>query len=278
MMAKRIVTILPDMSFDETLEVTKIYSIIGKNNNKSIITTRPFRNPHHSVSTISMIGGGTIPRPGEVSLAHNGVLFLDEFPEFKKETLEALRGPLEDKDVTISRVQLNVTYPCNFMLVASMNPCPCGYFGSKDRKCTCTSQQIINYRNKISGPLLDRIDLQVDVPNIKFEEFSNSKEEASEQIKKRVNKARNIQKERYKKYGIYSNNELNLKLIEEFCPLKASSKVILEKYFNKNNLSTRSYLKIIKVARTIADLEENKDIEDSHILEALRYRVFDKRR
>lgn len=277
MMAKRIVTILPDMTFEESLEVTKIYSIVGKNSNKSLMTTRPFRSPHHTISATSMVGGGSIPKPGEVSLAHNGVLFLDELPEFKRSSLEVLRGPLEDRTVSISRVQSNLTYPCNFMLVASMNPCPCGYFGDKERKCKCTEQQIANYKNRISGPLLDRIDLHIEVSNVKFKNLSNSEEESSEEIKKRVNKARNIQEERYKEYEIHSNSELTNKLIEKFCVLKESSKNILERYFNKNSLSARSYSKILKVARTIADLEESKDIEDRHILEALRYRSLDKR-
>ena len=222
--------------------------------------------------------GGIIPKPGEVSLAHNGVLFLDELPEFKRESLEVLRGPLEDRKVFISRVKYSLSYPCNFMLVASMNPCPCGYYGNRDRICKCTEQQIINYRNKISGPLLDRIDMHIDVPNIKFENFNNSKEESSCQIKERVDKARKIQKERYKGYEINSNSQLSTKLIEKFCKLKESSKSILEKYFKKNILSARSYSKILKVARTIADLENSSDIEDEHILEALRYRALDKRR
>ena len=221
--------------------------------------------------------GGSIPKPGEVSLAHNGVLFLDELPEFKRSSLEVLRGPLEDRNVSISRVQSSLTYPCNFMLVASMNPCPCGYFGDKERECKCTEQQIINYRNRISGPLLDRIDIHVEVSNVNFESFSNSNEESSEQIKERVNKARNIQKERYKEYGIFSNSELTSKLIDKICVLKPSSLAILEKYFKKNSLSARSYSKILKVARTIADLDGSKDIKDVHILEALRYRSLDKR-
>ena len=203
---------------------------------------------------------------GEVSLAHNGVLFLDELPEFKRSSLEVLRGPLEDRVVSISRVQSSLTYPCNFMLVASMNPCPCGYFGDKERKCKCTEQQIINYKNRISGPLLDRIDMHIEVSNIKFEYLNSNKEESSEMIKERVNKARNIQLKRYEKFGIFSNSELTSKLIDEFCVLKPSSQIILEKYFKKNSLSARSYSRILKVARTIADLDESKNIEDSHIL------------
>ena len=184
---------------------------------------------------------------------------------------------MEDRRVSISRVQANFTYPCNFMLVASMNPCPCGYFGDKDRKCKCTENQIQNYRKRISGPLLDRIDIHVEVPNVKFESFSDSREEDSSNIKERVNKARNIQKERYLEYGIYSNSELTPKLIEKFCKLKPSSNSILEKYFNNNKLSARSYSKVLKIGRTIADLDGSKDIEDCHILEAIRYRFLDKK-
>ena len=277
MMAKRIVTILPDLSFEEALEITKIYSITGKNSSQSIITTRPFRSPHHTISATSMIGGGAIPKPGEVSLAHNGVLFLDELPEFKRSSLEVLRGPLEDRKVSISRVQASLSYPCNFMLVASMNPCPCGYFGDKERNCNCTEQQIRKYRNRISGPLLDRIDIHIEVPNVKFKNFIGSEKESSNIIRQRINQARGLQKERYQEYGIYTNSELDSKLIEKFCVLKVSSRGILEKYFKKNSLSARSYSKILKVARTIADLDESLCIEDTHILEALRYRLLDKR-
>ena len=215
--------------------------------------------------------------PGEVSLAHNGVLFLDELPEFKRSSLEVLRGPLEDKKISISRVRSNLTYPCNFMLVASMNPCPCGYYGDKDRNCRCTEEQIRKYKSRVSGPLLDRIDIHIEVPNVNFENFSSSNEESSAQIKQRVNNARLIQKNRYKEFGIYSNGELSTKLIEKFCKIKSSSRSILEKYFQKNNLSARSYSKILKVARTIADLDEVEEIEDVHILEAIRYRSLDKR-
>ena len=277
MMAKRIVTILPDLNFEEALEITKIYSITGKIKNQSIITTRPFRSPHHTISSNGMVGGGSIPKPGEISLAHNGVLFLDELPEFKRSSLEVLRGPLEDKIISISRVQASFTYPCNFMLIASMNPCPCGYLGDKDRDCKCTEQQIQKYRSRVSGPLLDRFDMHIEVPNVKFETFSSKNEETSKQIRERINKARKIQKERYIKYGFYSNSDLDSKHIEEFCILKESSKEILKRYFVKNNLSARSYSKILKVARTIADLEDSNKILDSHILEALRYRSLDKR-
>ena len=221
--------------------------------------------------------GGVFPKPGEVSLAHHGVLFLDELPEFKRSSLEVLRGPMEDRKVSISRIQANLTYPCNFMLVASMNPCPCGYLGDKERECKCTPAQIQNYKNRISGPLLDRIDLHIEVPSVKFENFKNIEEESSFKIKERVKRTRKIQQERYAEYGIYTNSELTPKLIEKFCILQPSSENILEKYFQKYQLSARSYSKILKIARTIADLEESKNIQDIHILEAIRYRFIDKR-
>ena len=214
---------------------------------------------------------------GEISLAHYGVLFLDELPEFNKSTLEVLRGPLEDRFISISRVNAALTYPCNFMFIASMNPCPCGYYGSKEKECTCTPNEIGKYMGKISGHLLDRIDIHIEVPNVKFESFDNKEEENSATIRERVNKVREIQKNRYKEYGIFTNSELTPKLIEKLCKLNDSSKQILEKYFEKNKLSARSYSKILKIARTIADLENSKNIQDSHVLEALRYRLFDKK-
>lgn len=222
MLAKRIPTILPDLSFEEALEVTKIHSIAGLlSEEKPIILTRPFRSPHHTVSSASLVGGGKIPKPGEISLAHNGVLFLDELPEFHKNTLEVLRGPLEDRSISISRVNASLTYPCNFMLIASMNPCPCGYYGSKEKECTCTEDQIRKYMEKISGPLLDRIDIHLEVSGVNYEKLkSTDKQETSEDIRKRVNIAREIQRNRYKDYGIYSNSELSPKLIERYCKLE----------------------------------------------------------
>ena len=214
---------------------------------------------------------------GEISLAHNGVLFLDELTEFKHSSLEVLRGPMEDRKVLISRVQANYTYPCNFMLVASMNPCPCGYYGDKDRECKCTEQQIKSYKNKISGPLLDRIDLHVEVPNVKYENLKSGKEESSFEIRKRTENARNIQKERYLNCGINSNSELTPKLIEKYCKLNIASQNIIEKYFNLNSISARSYSKILKISRTIADLENEKNISEDHVLEAIRYRFLDKK-
>ena len=269
MMAKRVSTILPDMTFNEALEVTKIHSIAGKMINNGLAKNRPFRNPHHTISQTGLIGGGRIPKPGEISLAHNGVLFLDELPEFNKNTLEVLRGPLEDKSVSISRVYGTLTYPCNFMLIASMNPCPCGYYGSKDIDCNCTELQVKRYKSKISGPLLDRIDIQVNVLNTKYDDFEVKEEESSKSIRERVNKARIIQINRYKKYNIYSNSELFPKLIEEFCELNIECKKILEKYFEKLKLSARAYTRILKVARTIADLDNSERLNQNHILEAI---------
>lgn len=279
MMARRIPTILPDLSFEEALETTKIHSIAGiLPKDKPIITTRPFRSPHHTVSGISLVGGGRIPKPGEISLAHYGVLFLDELPEFKKDVLEVMRGPLEDGVVTISRVNATLTYPCDFIFVASMNPCPCGFYGSKDKECTCSPQAISKYMGKISGPLLDRIDIQIEVSPVKYQKLSNEENiETSEEIKKRVNKARKIQMERYKDEKIYSNSELTPKLIEKYCKLNENSKKILQASFEKLGLSARAYGRILKVARTIADLDGKDNISEEHITEAIQYRSLDKK-
>lgn len=279
MISRRLPTILPDMTFDESLEVTKIHSIVGiLSTNTPLITQRPFRHPHHTISGISLVGGGKIPKPGEISLAHFGVLYFDELPEFNKNTLETLRGPLEDKEITISRVNASITYPCNFMFIASMNPCPCGFYGSKDKPCSCTPEQIKKYIGKISGPLLDRIDLHIEVSPVKFENFDNSKPSTdSKTIKKRVNKARKIQQERYKDIGIFSNSELTPKLIEKYCVLDADSRRILNAAFNSFGLSARAYSRILKVARTIADLDNSKDIKINHLTEAIQYRNLDRK-
>lgn len=278
MMAKRIPSILPDLTFEEALETTKIHSIAGLlDKEKPLITVRPFRAPHHTISSVSLIGGGRVPKPGEISLSHNGVLFLDELPEFNKNTLEVLRGPIEDKIVTISRVNASLTYPCNFMFIASMNPCPCGYLGSKDKECICTEQSILRYIGKLSGPLLDRIDIQIEVTPVKYKNLdSNSNIENSKDIKKRVNKARKIQKIRYEKEGIYSNSALTPRLIDKYCKIDKESKKILELAFNKLGLSARAHGRILKVARTIADLEGVEKIEKRHIAEAIQYRSLDK--
>ena len=279
MLARRIPTILPDMTIDEMLEVTKIYSIVGLTSKEApLIANRPFRSPHHTVTAVSLVGGGKNPKPGEISLAHNGVLFLDELPEFNRNSLEVLRGPLEDRKITISRLNSTITYPCNFMFIASMNPCPCGYFGSKEKECKCKPEQIQKYVNKISGPLLDRIDIHIEVTGIKFSKLqSNQKVENSKKIKNRVNKARKIQIERYKEYNIYSNAELTPKLIEKFCKLDNPSKIILEKAFKKLGLSPRAYGRILKVARTIADLEGKYQISQNHLAEAIQYRSLDRK-
>ena len=279
MMARRIPSILPDLNFEEALEITKIHSIAGElPKNMPIITTRPFRSPHHTVSGTSLVGGGRIPKPGEISLAHFGVLFLDELPEFNKNTLEVMRGPLEDGIVTISRVNATLTYPCDFMFVASMNPCPCGYYGSKDKECTCTPQMISKYMGKISGPLLDRIDIQIEVTPVKYKKLdSDEKAESSEIIKNRVNAARKIQLERYASENIYSNSQLTPKLIEKYCKINTESKKILQAAFEKLGLSARAHGRILKVARTIADLAGEKEIQTEHIAEAILYRSLDKK-
>ena len=276
MMAKRLPTILPDLTFEESLEITKIHSISGKLGENTFITERPFRSPHHTISANGLIGGGKIPKPGEISLAHYGVLFLDELLEFNRNTLEVLRGPLEDKNVTISRVGASLTYPCNFMLIASMNPCPCGYLGSKEKECICTQKQKENYRAKLSGPLLDRFDLHMQVASVDYKKLESNEEENSDKIQARVNKARKIQIERYKEYCIYSNAELTPKLMQKHCKLDKESNEILNQAFEKLNLSARAYSKILKVARTIADLEEKENIEKKHIIEAIQYRSLDR--
>ncbi len=279
MLAQRLPGILPDLTLEESLEVTKIHSIAGTlKKNSSLLNVRPFRSPHHSVSTAGLTGGGTIPKPGELSLSHNGVLFLDELPEFKREVLEAMRQPLEDGRVTISRVNASLTYPCNMMLIASMNPCKCGYFGDTTRRCTCTPSQIDSYRSRISGPLLDRIDIQVEVGSVDYQELSTTEiGESTSDIKKRVNEARQIQLERYKDLSIRTNSELSASQIEEFCKIDERAHNILQNAFDRLGLSPRAYSRILKVARTIADLDKEKDISAAHIAEAIQYRSLDRK-
>ncbi len=274
MLAKRLPTILPDLTFKESLDITKIYSISGLlPKDSQIIVNRPFRSPHHSISGISLVGGGKIPHPGEISLAHNGVLFLDELPEFKKSALEVMRQPLEDGIITISRVSASYTFPANFMFIASMNPCPCGYFGSETHSCSCSPKQINDYIGKISGPLLDRIDLTLNVPTVKYSELNDKRiGERSIEIRKRVNEARQIQLERFKNDNIVSNSELNSKLLQKYCHLDDECNSIMENAFKRLNLSARAYSRVLKVARTIADLEKSKNIQKSHLLEAIQYR------
>ncbi len=279
MLAQRMPSILPDLSFEEALEVSKIHSIAGVLPvGTPLIGHRPFRNPHHTISAAGLSGGGTVPRPGELSLAHNGVLFLDELPEFKREVLEVMRQPLEDGKVTISRVNATLTYPCNMMLIASMNPCKCGYFGDANRECTCTPAQINQYHSRISGPLLDRIDIQVEVANVNYKDLSsNEKGETSQEIKMRVNRARQLQRERYKEFGIYANSQLTAGMLSEFCRLGEAENNILKMAFDKLGLSARAHSRILKVARTIADLGGEKDISSAHIAEAIQYRNLDRK-
>ncbi|MBQ2890096.1 MAG: YifB family Mg chelatase-like AAA ATPase [Clostridia bacterium] len=277
MLAKRLPGILPDLSFEEALEATKIHSISGLlPEDVPMIVNRPFRNPHHTVSAVGLSGGGTNPKPGEVSLAHNGVLFLDELPEFRRDALEILRQPLEDREITITRTGGTNTYPCNFMLVAAYNPCPCGYLGDKNHDCFCTEGQISKYMSRISGPLLDRIDILVKVPAVSFEELEGKKSgETSAQIRERVNKARKIQLERYKGTNIFSNSQLTPELMEKYCALDSAGSNILKFAFEKMGLSGRAYNRILKVARTIADLENSENILPEHITEAIQYRNAD---
>ena len=279
MLAKRLPTILPPISFDEAIETTKIYSVIGMlSKGQALVTKRPFRSPHHTISDAGLIGGGHIPRPGEVSLAHNGVLFLDELSEFKKHVLEVLRQPLEDLVVTISRAALTITYPSSFMLVAAMNPCPCGFLGDPKRECSCTFTQIQRYRSKISGPLMDRIDIHMDVPPVRFRDLSSVEEgQTSSGLLERINKARAIQKERFNRMKIHINANMNSRQIRKFCVLDPESNDLMETAMEKFGLSARAHSRILKIARTIADLEEVPDIKSAHVAEAIQYRTLDRR-
>ncbi len=277
MIARAIPTILPKLTFEESLEITKIHSISGTLTD-GVITKRPFRSPHHTASVPALAGGGAKSRPGEVSLAHNGVLFLDELPEYNRAALESLRQPLEDGIITVSRVQNTVSYPASFMLVASMNPCPCGNFGSKVNKCTCSPTAINKYLSKISGPLLDRIDLQVEVDSVSFNELSDTGyEETSENIRERVQKARAIQEERFKDSPIHCNAQMTSQMIKKYCALDESTSAIVQEAFERLNLSARGYNRILKVARTVADLAGEENIQKSHIITALNFRNIDKK-
>lgn len=276
-LAKRILTILPDLTLEEAIETTKIHSISANLTREGLILSRPFRMPHHTAPIKSIIGGGKLPMPGEVSLAHNGILFFDELTEYNRVVLEALREPLEENEITINRLSGNYRYPCNFMFVASMNPCPCGYYGDEEKDCKCTQSEIHRYLSKISGPLLDRIDIQIEVKRTKIEKInSNFKSENSRKIKQRVNIARKIQNERYKNLGIKSNSELTTRLIGEFCNIDDEANILLQKAFKMLKLSVRGYERILKVARTIADLDNEKIINAKHIAEAVQYRSIDK--
>ena len=279
MLAKRLPGILPDMTFDEAIETTKIHSVAGiLDKTEPFVSTRPFRSPHHTVSPAAIAGGGSTPRPGEISLAHNGVLFLDEFPEFRRDVMEALRQPIEDGKVTISRVAGTLTYPSSIMLVAAMNPCPCGFYGHPTRQCTCSAQAVHKYLGKISGPMLDRIDLHVEVPPVEYNDLSsNSKEETSAEIKARVDKARKIQAERYKGEGINSNARLTPALIRKYCILTDDASQYLALSFERLGMSARAYDRILKVARTIADLDGCEIIEKRHIFSAISFRSLDRK-
>ena len=279
MLAKRLPGILPEMSFKESIETTKIHSIAGTlDSDNPFVSYRPFRSPHHTVSVAGIAGGGTVPKPGEISLAHNGVLFLDELPEFRRDVMEALRQPLEDGKVTISRVAGSLTYPSSVMLVAAMNPCPCGFFGHPTRKCTCAPNAVHKYLSKISGPMLDRIDLHVEVPPVDYNALSSdSLEETSAQIKERVNKAREIQRKRYAGTGISCNARLTPDLLKKYCVLTKDAADYLELAFERLGMSARAYDRILKVARTIADLDNSENIEKQHIFSAISFRSLDRK-
>lgn len=279
MLAKRIPSILPDMTFEESLETTKIYSVGGHlPKGVSLIRTRPFRSPHHTVSAPGLSGGGTIPKPGEISLAHNGVLFLDELPEFSRAAMESMRQPIEDGVVSISRVAGTLTYPCSVMLVCAMNPCPCGYFGHPTRKCTCPPGAPAKYLSKVSGPLLDRLDIHIEVPQVKFEDLSDSdRGESSAEIRARVNKARKIQQERFKGTGVKCNARMTAEMTGKYCVLTEGAAKMLKSSFDALGLSARAYDKILRVSRTIADLDSAEIIDVKHIAEALRYRSLDRK-
>lgn len=277
LLAKCFASILPPPTPEEAIELTKIYSVAGLlDKEHPLITKRPFRTVHHTASAVGIIGGGANPKPGEITLAHRGVLFFDEIVEFPRNVLEVLRQPLEDSEIVISRVQSSIKYPADFIFVGAMNPCPCGYLGDKEKACTCSEFQIQRYRAKISGPLLDRIDIQIEVPKLKTDELigKNFESESSETIRVRVQKAREIQYKRYKSYGIYTNSELTPKLIKKFCKLDDNSENILRLSCKKFNISGRGYDRILKLSRTIADLDNSEDIKTSHISQALQYRTF----
>ncbi len=279
MLAKRLPTVIPPLSIHEALETTKIHSVAGKlDQHTSLMTRRPFRSPHHTISDVALVGGGSFPQPGEISLAHNGVLFLDELPEFKRTVLEVMRQPLEDRIITISRAKTTIEYPANFMLVSSMNPCPCGYYNHPEKECVCTPGVVQKYLNKISGPLLDRIDIHIEVVPVPFDKLSEIKQsEKSEQVRERVIAARLIQEERFKdSEGIHSNAQMTTKLLREHCRIDTAGKNLLKTAMEKLGLSARAYDRILKVGRTIADLEGKDAIQSYHLAEAIQYRSLDR--
>ena len=275
MLAKRFATILPKLTFKEAIEITNIHSIAGKVTPENpLISIRPFRAPHHSISTAGLSGGGNNIHPGEISMAHNGVLFLDELPEFKRDVKELLRQPMEDGKITLTRAAMSVTYPCSCLVIAAMNPCPCGYFGHPTRKCSCSESKVQKYLSKVSGPLLDRLDIHVDVEPVEFESLSEiANEESSENIRQRVEKAREIQKKRYENLNFSCNSKLTPAKIKKFCQMNGSAKKLLEEVFKKFGMSARAYDKILKISRTIADLEGEETINDRHVAEAVQYSI-----
>ncbi|MBS1779097.1 MAG: YifB family Mg chelatase-like AAA ATPase [Bacteroidetes bacterium] len=279
MLAKRLPTILPPLSLHEALETTKIHSVAGKLPvNSSLIARRPFRSPHHTISDVALVGGGGMPQPGEISLAHNGVLFLDELPEFKRTVLEVMRQPMEERRVSISRAKVSIDFPASFMLIASMNPCPCGYFNHPEKECTCSPVVVQRYLNKISGPLLDRIDLHVEVTPVSFNELSSKQtSEPSESVRDRVIKAREIQAERFKEStGVYCNAQISSKQLKEICVINTVGQTLLKTAMDRLNLSARAYDRILKVSRTIADLAASEEIKPEHLAEAIQYRSLDR--
>jgi len=279
MLAKRLSSILPPMTTDEALETTKIHSVVGKTKNNGLVYNRPFRSPHHTISDVALVGGGQYPQPGEISLAHNGVLFLDELPEFKRSVLEVMRQPIEDREVTISRARFTVTYPSSFMLVASMNPSPSGFFVDPNNPLSSSPMEMQRYMSKISGPLLDRIDLHIEVTPVPFDKISNNQPaESSYEIRKRVVAARKLQTQRFRASGkVHYNAQMTVRQIREYCKLSEESKTLLKTAMERLNLSARAYDRILKVSRTIADLEDQKDIQSSHISEAIQYRSLDRK-
>lgn len=278
MLAQRIPTILPDLTVEEALEITRIYSVAGElKDGASIISERPFRSPHHSASAVSIVGGGAKAGPGELSLAHNGVLFFDELPEYSKEVMESLRQPLEDKTVTVSRAAATCTYPCNVMFVAAMNPCRCGYYGDGSGRCRCTEKDVRRYLGKVSGPLLDRIDIQLEAPTLRYSDLTAEKGESSADIRARVNAARRVQQERFKNDGISCNAQMNAAQIEKYCPLGSKESALLKNVFDVMGLSARAYSRILKVARTVADVAGRESISATDISEAVGYRGLDRK-
>ncbi len=277
MLAKRIPTIMPDLTLEEALEVTKIHSVTGAPIKEGIIAIRPFRSPHHTISDVALVGGGSLPQPGEISLAHQGILFLDELPEFHRNSLEALRQPLEEGTIRICRITKSFVFPASFMLVCAMNPCPCGYYTDPKKSCRCNPNKIQNYMGKISGPLLDRIDIHIEIPALKYKELSQTQEgETSQEIKKRVERAHEIQRERFKTDGIFYNAQMRTKMIRKYCLLEEEAKELLRLAIQELGFSARAYDKILKVSRTVADLDGSEYILAQHISEAIQYRSLDR--